>query len=56
MARRWRHEFDAASDVVEMMLRSLRLGAAKGPAPLRHPEAASGVASSALDGWRHVRS
>lgn len=37
-ARRWRLEFDAASDVAEAMLRSLR-----------HPEAASGVASSSLE-------
>ncbi|CAK9070889.1 unnamed protein product [Durusdinium trenchii] len=38
MARRWRLEFDAASDVAEAMLRSLR-----------HPEAPAGVASSSLE-------
>ncbi|CAE7268910.1 unnamed protein product [Symbiodinium natans] len=48
MARRWRLEFDAASDVVEAMLRSLR-----------HPEAATAVAATSLEhaldhSWRFV--
>ena len=52
MARRWRHEFDTASDVLEAMLRSLRLGTGLRVQLRRHPEAASGVASSALDGCK----